>query len=119
MSKFIPVSNQYVYTGRGPVDAKARVEKFSDLLEETTWSVTGNQPGDEAVITCYNGMIVTVYNDGEKNGIYVLFDENATDDFTAPNYQVAENWSLISNLDGAIEADMDFGEITETEPSKD
>ena len=59
-------SNNYEVKKAAPFDARMLVKKKSDLVDPSSWSITG----------IYNGMIVAVGNDPEKanNGLYMLTD---------------------------------------------
>ena len=59
-------SNNYEVKKAAPFDARMLVKKKSDLVDSSSWSITG----------IYNGMIVAVGNDPEKanNGLYMLTD---------------------------------------------
>ncbi len=95
----IEIANQYLYTGRGPFDAKSIVKTYDDLLSEATWkSKAGN-------ITAYNGMVVAVWldkTDNARNGVYYLYDKNVLTNPTAayivpaPDVTNPNNWHKIS-----------------------
>ncbi len=97
----IEIANQYLYTGRGPFDAKSIVKTYDDLLSETTWkSKTGH-------ITAYNGMVVAVWLDktnNDRNGIYYLYDKSVLTNPTAayivpaPDVTNPDNWHKISEV---------------------
>ena len=59
-------SNNYEVKKAAPFDARMLVKKKSDLVDSSSWSITG----------IYNGMIVAVGNDPDKanNGLYMLTD---------------------------------------------
>lgn len=81
-------SNQYKHTGRGPLDAKALVKTYADLLSAETWTVDGK-------IAAYNGMITAVWLDKEdlsRNGIYFLYDSAVTSAVKVPDVTNAANW---------------------------
>lgn len=87
-------SNQYLYTGRGPYDAKSLVKTYDQLLLEDTWISSAGK------IIAYNGMIVAVWlnqDDASKNGIYYLFDDEVTSTFKAPNVTDPAHWHKISD----------------------
>ncbi len=99
----IDSANQYRYTGKGPLDSKALVKTFADLLLESTWQVT-NSSGKE-VITAYNGMIVAVWLDKDenknltnKNGIYFLFDGAVTGTLGIPDVTDKANWHKLGGI---------------------
>ena len=89
----LEISNQYLYTGRGPFDAKSLVKTYADLLLEKTWqSEAGN-------IIAYNGMVVAVWlnkEDVTKNGIYYLHDSTITSTFKAPDVTKETNWHKLA-----------------------
>ena len=91
-------SNQYRYTGRGPLDDKAIVKTFSDLTSESTWKINS---GNKTVMTAYNGMVTAVWlnkDDLTKNGVYVLFDPSVTSVLKAPDVTNAANWHKLAEL---------------------
>lgn len=120
----LKISNQYLYTGRGPFDSKSIVKTYADLLLKATWQLPDSE--DSAA---YNGMLVAVWlnkDDPTKNGIYYLFDSEASAKPTAayvtpePDVTKEENWhklaeindlaSKLSAIDArisALEADSD------------
>lgn len=94
-------SNQYKYSGKGPLDAKLLVKTFAELTTESTWLVTG-----KAVSTAYNGMITAVWLDKDenkqltdKNGIYFLFDKTVTGSLGVPDVTNEANWHKLGGLD--------------------
>lgn len=85
----IEISNQYKYTGKGPVDSKQLVKKYSDLTNKDFWLTESGSN------TAYNGMIVSVWmnnEDTEKNGIYYLFDPACTNTLKNPDVTNDLNW---------------------------
>lgn len=68
-------SNNYEVKKSAPFDARMLVKKRSDLIDPSSWSVSG----------IYNGMIVAVGNDTEKgnNGLYMLTDARNIDSFSS------------------------------------
>lgn len=68
-------SNNYEVKKSAPFDARMLVKKKSDLIDPSSWSVSG----------IYNGMIVAVGNDTEKgnNGLYMLTDARNIDSFSS------------------------------------
>lgn len=86
----LEISNQYLYTGRGPFDAKSLVKTYAELLLEETWL------SDAGKSTAYNGMIVSVWLDTTKNGIYYLHDSLITNTFKAPDVTKEKNWHKIA-----------------------
>ena len=88
-------ANQYKYSGKGPVDAKALVKTYAELLEVTTWTL------DEKVVA-YNGMITAVWlnkDDTSKNGVYFLHDPNCTTALKAPDVTNEANWHKLGSID--------------------
>lgn len=73
-----------------PFDARSLVPTYEDLLDETNWK-TNNRP------IAYNGMLVSVANtnDTSKNGVYMLFDRNATA-FVAPDVTNPAHWKMVN-----------------------
>ena len=89
-------TSQYIFTGRGPLDAKALVQTYEELTTPETWLIDG-------VTVAYNGMITAVWFDknsdgtlSDKNGIYFLHDPEATTR-KAPN-PIAGNWHKLGGL---------------------
>ena len=92
----LEISNQYLYTGRGPFDAKSLVKTYAELLLEETWLSEAGKS------TAYNGMIVAVWlnkEDTTKNGIYYLHDSLITSTFKAPDVTKEENWHKLVEID--------------------
>ena len=88
----ISISNQYIYAGKGPFDAKSLVETYADLINKTTWTVDGSN-------VAYNGMIVAVWLDKSNtnnNGIYYLFDSSVDSKRKSPDVTNSANWHKIS-----------------------
>jgi hypothetical protein len=92
-------TNQYKYNKKGPLDAKALVKTYADLLKTTTWTVNDS-------IAAYNGMITAVWLDKDdngnltdKNGIYFLHDKNVTKVTGVPDVENADNWHRLGGLD--------------------
>ena len=88
----IKLTNQYSYTGKGPLDSKSLVKTYNDLISPSTWTVDGN-------IVAYNGMIVAVWLDKttpENNGIYYLFDSSITSTRQSPDVTSGDNWHKLS-----------------------
>lgn len=113
----LEISNQYLYTGRGPFDIKSLVKTYADLLLEKTWLSADSK------ITAYNGMVVAVWlnkDDTSKNGIYYLHDSSITSTFKAPDVTNETNWhklvdlDVISGLNELIKANTDKLEGIET-----
>lgn len=91
----LEISNQYLYTGRGPFDSKSLVKTYTDLLSGTNWI------GENGKSTAYNGMVVSVWlneDDTAKNGIYYLHDSTVTSTFKAPNVANETNWHKLASL---------------------
>lgn len=90
----LPISEQYLYTGRGPFDAKALVKTYADLLDLNTWTVDNN-------LVAYNGMITAVWlnkDDVSKNGIYFLYDTSVTTALKKPDVTNEANWHRFADL---------------------
>ena len=88
------ISDQYKYTGRGPLDAKSLVKTYAELVSSTTWTV------DDQLIA-YNGMIVAVWlnkADVSKNGIYFLHDPAITTALGKPDVTNDANWHKLAEL---------------------
>jgi hypothetical protein len=87
-------SNQYKYGKRGPIDAKAIVKTYADLLDPATWTIND-------AIAAYNGMMTAVWLDKEdpsKNGVYFLYDPAVTSAVKAPDVTSKANWHKLSSL---------------------
>jgi hypothetical protein len=96
----LEISNQYLYTGRGPFDTKSLVKTYAELLLEETWLSEAGKS------TAYNGMIVAVWlnkEDTTKNGIYYLHDSLITSTFKAPDVTKEENWHKLVEIDDLTE----------------
>lgn len=95
-------TNQYRTKGKSPLDAKALVKTYADLLNPVTWTVDGT-------MSAYNGMITAVWlnlTDATQNGIYFLHDPNVTSTRGTPDVTNKANWHRlggIDNLPGLIE----------------
>lgn len=88
-------SNQYKFGGRGPLDAKALVKTYAELLDVDAWTVDGT-------LVAYNGMITAVWlnkDDTSKNGIYFLFDSTVTSAVKKPDVTNEANWHKLSDID--------------------
>jgi hypothetical protein len=59
-----------------PLDARYICSKKDDLILSTTWTAK------DGTIYAYQGMITSVWNDGDNNGVYQL---NGTDYTIATN----------------------------------
>lgn len=95
----IPSSNQYKFTGKGPVDSKTLVKTYANLLAENTWQEDGAN-------IAYNGMIVAVWlnkDDTAKNGIYFLFDPECTSTLKNPDVTNEANWHKLADADGLVD----------------
>jgi hypothetical protein len=100
----IQSGNQQFYTGKKPLDSKALVQTFADLLDANTWL---NNDGE---IAAYNGMLTAVWLDkvdsvlSDKNGIYLLFDPTVTSTRKAtPDVTKEENWHKLVEIDDLTE----------------
>lgn len=90
----LPISSQYLYTSRGPFDAKALVKTYADLLNINTWTA-------EDTLVAYNGMITAVWlnkEDTSKNGIYFLYDASVTTALKKPDVTNEANWHRFAEL---------------------
>ena len=92
------ISNQYKYSGKGPLDAKLLVKTFADLTSTATWTADG-------IISAYNGMIVAVWADNTvtNNGIYFLHDPDVKTARATPNVENKDYWHKLSSLDNLTE----------------
>lgn len=95
-------ADQFKYSGKGPIDAKALVKTYAELFDSTTWTVDGKS-------AAYNGMITAVWlnkDDTTKNGIYFLHDATCTSALKTPDVTIETNWHKlggIENLPGLAE----------------
>ena len=88
-------SNQYKYSKRGPIDAKALVKTYTDLLDQSTWINNNNE------VIAYNGMVTAVWldkTDSTKNGIYFLFDPSVSSAIKVPNVADEANWHKLVDV---------------------
>ena len=88
-------ANQYKYSGKGPVDSKALVKTYAELIDVATWTL------DEKVVA-YNGMITAVWlnkDDTSKNGVYFLHDPNCTTALKTPDVTKEANWHKLGGID--------------------
>lgn len=109
-------SDQQIYTGRGPLDAKSLVKTYAELLSIDTWTKDGT-------LVAYNGMLVAVWLDKDENknlssnnGVYYLFDPAVTSAVKKPDVTNVNNWYKISdNADiSSLEARVAALETKET-----
>ena len=88
-------ADQFRYTGKGPLDAKALVKTYAELLDTATWTIDGK-------VAAYNGMITAVWlnkDDTSKNGIYFLHDANCTSALKTPDVTVETNWHKLGGIE--------------------
>lgn len=88
-------ANQYKFSGKGPLDSKALVKTYAELLDVATWTIDGK-------VAAYNGMITAVWlnkEDTSKNGIYFLHDINCTTALKTPDVTVEANWHKLGGID--------------------
>ena len=83
-------NTNYEVTVKKPLDARALVKTYDDLLLDTNWLDNGKS-------IAYNGMLVAVANtsDTSKNGLYFLFDINCTSFLKSPDVTKEEHWIKI------------------------
>lgn len=94
----LPINEQYLYTSRGPFDAKALVKTYADLLDKTKWTTDGTIDGN---LVAYNGMVTAVWlnkEDTTKNGIYYLFDTAVTTAIKKPDVTNPDNWHKLCDI---------------------
>jgi hypothetical protein len=102
-----PISDQYKYLGKGPLDAKSLVKTYAELTSLNTWTV-------DSQFIAYNGMIVAVWlnkADASKNGIYFLFDASITSPLGKPDVTNEANWHKLAEVS---EVDLE-GKLLELE----
>ncbi len=85
--------NQYLYTGRGPLDPKSLVQTYAQLIDAATWT-------EGSSVVAYNGMITAVWLDPDttKNGVYFLHDAAVTNKFKAPTVTDPNNWHKLGGI---------------------
>jgi hypothetical protein len=85
--------NQYLYTGRGPLDPKSLVQTYAQLIDAATWT-------EGSSVVAYNGMITAVWLDPDttKNGVYFLHDATVTNKFKAPTVTNPNNWHKLGGI---------------------
>jgi hypothetical protein len=84
-------TDQQVYLNKGPLDAKQLKKTYAELLKVDNWTYDNK-------FTAYNGMIVAVWLDTTKNGIYYLFDSTITSAFGGnPDVTNPNNWHRLSD----------------------
>lgn len=96
----INTSTQYSFTGRGPLDSKALIKTYAELLSPATWDL------ENGTRTAYNGMVTAVWlnnEDPSKNGIYFLHDKSVTSARKAPDVTLEANWHKIGELGSSID----------------
>jgi hypothetical protein len=99
------IGNQYLYTGRGPLDSKALVNSYDQLLDKSTWT-------EGSSIIAYNGMVTAVWlnkTDTTKNGIYFLHDTEVTSKFKTPDVTKAANWHKLCTIAELEELEKQVG----------
>ena len=88
-------ADQFRYSGKGPIDAKALVKTYAELLDTATWTI-------DTKVAAYNGMITAVWlnkDDTSKNGIYFLHDANCTTALKVPDVTNPNNWHKLGGID--------------------
>lgn len=79
----LPLSANFDTRISAPIDSRSVVDYYADLILSSTWT------SGDGTIYVYDGMIVSVVDDGSNNGVYRLSLKNPTD------YQLHENWLKI------------------------
>ena len=89
----IKTSNQQLYTGKNPLDYKALVQTYNNLIREETWTIDG-------AFVAYNGMITAVWKDSDitKNGVYFLYDPDVKSTRGTPKVANESNWHKFADL---------------------
>jgi hypothetical protein len=96
----IKTTNQYKVASNKPIDTKALVKTYAELISKTTWQTT-NDKGNTVDIA-YNGMLTAVWLnnvDPTKNGIYFLHDPAVTGIFGVPDVTNEANWHKLGTID--------------------
>ena len=97
MARIIGSTNRdsnYEVRVRKPLDSRAIVQTYQDLVTESNWIASNGTP------IAYNGMIVAVWLDPDPtlNGVYFLHDSTVTNLKTAPKTTIAANWHKLGGL---------------------
>ena len=120
----IKSADQFVYSGKGPLDSKTLIKTYAELLDTTTWTLDGK-------IVAYNGMLTAVWlnkDDTTKNGIYFLHDAACTSALKVPDVTNEANWHKLGGIDNlpgladqiaSIQSDLDklHADVTELQES--
>lgn len=104
--------DQLVYSGKGPLDSKALIKTYAELLSTSTWT---NKVDGNDVFVAYNGMIVAVWlnkEDTSKNGVYFLYDPQVTSAIKKPDVTNEANWH---RLDKNTDINSEIERITAIE----
>lgn len=109
-------TDQLRFNGQGPLDSKAIVKTYSELLNPKTWTVNGT-------LIAYNGMITAVWLDKTvdergnffRNGIYYFFDPAVTSITNRKDANVADakNWHKLGNIDTLPEIEAQLKTLQE------
>ena len=75
-----------------PFDGRGRVEFYADLLLDATWQAKNGN------VYTYPGMVVTVWGDTDKNGIYILEGD----------YHYEQNWRQGSNTTEFVASGINY-----------
>lgn len=116
MANIFNSADQYRFTGKGPLDAKALVTTFEVLTKEETWTASVANPNTGATTNVridYNGMIVAVWKDPDatKNGIYFLHDSTVTTALGKPKVTNPANWHKMGGLGGLPGLEAQIAEL--------
>jgi hypothetical protein len=116
MANIFNSTDQYRFTGKGPLDAKALVPNFKTLTKVDTWIASVTNPNTGVVTNVridYNGMIVAVWNDPDatKNGVYFLHDSQVKTALAKPNIEDEANWHKMGGLGGLPGLEAQIAEL--------
>lgn len=92
-------SNQFKYSGKGPLDAKSLLKTYAELLLPETWQVEVN---GRKLNGAYNGLITAVWlnkSDPSKNGVYYLHDPAVTSVLGIPDVTNESNWHKVAGIE--------------------
>lgn len=112
-------TDQFLYTGRGPLDAKSIVKTYADLLKADTWTAVVNET---ETFIAYNGMIVAVWlnkEDTSKNGIYFLYDPAVTSTVKRPDIANEANWHKLAELSDIADFEARLSALENAEQESD
>lgn len=119
MANIFNSADQYRFTGKGPLDAKALVATFDLLTNVDTWTTPVVNPNTGVTTNVridYNGMMVAVWKDPDatKNGVYFLHDSTVTTALGKPKVTEPANWHKMGGLGGLPGLEAQIAELAAT-----